>query len=169
MKNRHNPYGYRVQDTAPVQRLHPGELRTLEPWPTPSSDSAELELSITDDTDVVLVSQRGQSLATRIGFDKPAAAALGTALSEVGTNIVRYADKGTIRLWVHEDAGRTGVLVEARDQGPGIPDVDQALVDGFTTGSSLGGGLGGAKRLVDRFDIESVPGAGTTVRLLKWS
>ena len=169
MKQRHNPYGYRVQDTAPVQRLHPGELRSQEPWPTPTADEAELEVKVGDDTDVLLVCQRGQALATRIGFSKPAAAALGTALSEVCTNIVRYAERGTVRLWLQERDNRPGILVEAVDHGPGIPDVDRALEDGYTTGGSLGGGLGGARRLVDRFDIQSAPDEGTTVRLLKWS
>ncbi len=168
MKRRHNPFGNRLDNTTPVQRLHPGELRTQEPWPSPGPDELELEVSIHDDTDVLLTSQRGQALATRIGFHKPAAAALGTALAEVATNIVRYAEKGTVRLWIHHQDGRTGILAEARDQGPGIPNVEQALTDGFSTGSSLGDGLGGAKRLVDRFDIDSGTGKGTTVRLLKW-
>jgi len=168
MKRRHNPYGNRLGNTTPVQRLHPGELRTQEPWPTPVADDLELEVSIHDDTDVLLTSQRGHALATRIGFSKPAAAALGTALAEVATNIVRYAEKGTIRLWIQHHSDRTGILVEARDQGPGIPNVQRALTDGFSTGTSLGAGLGGAKRLVDRFDIDSSTGKGTTVRLLKW-
>ena len=169
MSDRHNPFRYRVQDTAPVQRLHPGELRVHEPWPVPPVSEVALELGIADDTDVLLVSQRGLALAASSGFSKAAAAALGTALSEVGTNIVRYAQKGTIRMWLHERDGQTGILVEARDKGPGIPDVEQALTDGFTTGNSLGDGLGGAKRLVDRFDIDSKTGEGTTVHLLKWA
>jgi len=169
MRRRHNPYGNRVQDTTPVQRLHPGELRALEPWPDPPADEVDLELGIADDTDVLLVSQRSQALATTVGFPKPAAAALGTALSEVSTNMVRYAQEGTIRLWVQQRDGRPGILVEARDHGPGIADVDQALTDGFTTGDGLGDGLGAARRLVDRFDIESRTGKGTTIRLLKWA
>lgn len=168
MKRRHNPYDNRVQDTTPVQRLHPGELRAYEPWPAPDANEVELEMSITDDTDVVLASQRSRALADKIGMVKPAGAALATALSEVGTNIVRYAQKGTIRLWVQQRDGRPGILVEAHDQGPGIPNVNQALTDGFSTGDSLGDGLGGAKRLVDRFEIDTTPGEGTTVRLLKW-
>jgi len=126
-------------------------------------------LSIADDTDVLLLSSRGQALATSKGFSKPAAAALATALSEVGTNIVRYATQGTVRMWMQQRDGRLGILVEAQDKGPGISDVEQALTDGFTTGSGLGDGLGGAKRLVDRFDIHSKTGEGTTIRLLKWA
>ncbi len=168
MKRRHNPYGYRVESTAPVQRLHPGELRSPEPWPSPEA-KADVEVTVADDTDVLLVTQRVQALATMVGFSKPAAAALGTALSEVGTNIVRYAERGTVRMWVQEQDHRPGILIEAVDEGPGIPDVDQALTDGYTTGGTLGGGLGGAKRLVDRFDIDSAADKGTTVRLLKWA
>jgi serine/threonine-protein kinase RsbT len=126
-------------------------------------------MTVGDDTDVVLISQRGQTLARKVGFSKTGAAALGTALSELGSNIVRYAQRGSVRLWVLQDEDRCGILVEAADHGPGIPDVDEALTDGFTTGGSLGGGLGGAKRLVDRFDIETSPDKGTTVRLLKWA
>jgi len=171
MKRRHNPFGNRLGDTTPVQRLHPGEPRALEPWqwPIPGTDELELEQSINDDTDVLLTSQRGLALAARVGFSKPAAAALGTALSEVATNIVRYAESGTIRMWIQQRDGQIGILVEARDQGPGIPNVDQALSDGFSTGTSLGDGLGGAKRLVDHFEIDSNQDTGTTVRLLKWA
>lgn len=145
-------------------------MEALWKWPAPSADEVELELTILDDTDVLLASQQGRALANRIGFPKPAAAALCTALSEVATNIVRYADggKGTIRLWIQQRDGQTGILAEARDQGPGIPNVEQAITDGFTTGASRGDGLGGAIRLVDHFDIDSTQDTGTTIRLLKW-
>jgi serine/threonine-protein kinase RsbT len=145
-------------------------METLWKWPTPSTDEVELELTIKDDTDVLLTSQQGLALANRIGFPKPAAAALSTALTEIATNIVRYANgsKGTIRLWIQQRDGQTGILAEARDQGPGIPNVEQALTDGFSTGASRGDGLGGARRLVDHFHIDSTQDSGTTIRLLKW-
>src|SRR3989337_2750691 len=95
---------------------------------------------------------------------------LATAISEVARNITTYAKRGEVLLSiVRDNGGREGIRVVARDQGPGIEDLELALQDGYTSGGGLGLGLPGARRLVDEFDIETAPAAGTTVTLVKWS
>ena len=99
-------------------------------------------------------------------------ALLATAISEVARNITTYAVRGEVLLSIVRDAGppaREGIRVVARDDGPGIEDVDLAMQDGYTSGGGLGLGLPGARRLVDEFDIVTAPRAGTTVTLVKWS
>jgi serine/threonine-protein kinase RsbT len=91
-----------------------------------------------------------------------------TAASEIARNTVIYGGGGELLLEALEDHGRHGLRLSFSDRGPGIPDVARALSDGYTSGSGLGLGLGGAKRLVNDFAIETTPGAGTTVRLTRW-
>lgn len=86
-----------------------------------------------------------------------------TAVSEIARNAVVHGNGGTLAIYVHEGAGR--ISVECGDGGPGIADLDRALTDGFTTGGGMGRGLGGARRLVERFEVETRPGGGTTVRM----
>jgi serine/threonine-protein kinase RsbT len=94
---------------------------------------------------------------------------LATAISEVARNITTYAKRGEVLLSVvRDDAGRRGIRVIARDDGPGIENVEQALQDGFTSGGGLGLGLPGARRLVHEFHIETAPGRGTKVTLVMW-
>jgi serine/threonine-protein kinase RsbT len=92
---------------------------------------------------------------------------IATAISEVARNIVSYAKQGEIVLSLVEGS-RRGIKVVARDQGPGIPDVERAMQDGYSTGGGLGLGLPGAKRLMDGFSIVSEVGKGTTVSMTKW-
>ncbi len=91
-----------------------------------------------------------------------------TAASELGRNVVVHGGGGTARLELLADGGRQGIRVTFQDHGPGIANVEQALRDGFTTGDGLGLGLGGSKRLVDDFEIESEVGKGTRVTITKW-
>lgn len=93
---------------------------------------------------------------------------LVTAASELARNTLDYGRGGQVRLELVENAGRRGVRLTFEDQGPGIPDVAQALKDGFTTGAGMGLGLGGAKRLSHEFDIWSTPGEGTRVTIVRW-
>lgn len=86
-----------------------------------------------------------------------------TAVSEIARNALIYGGGGVMTFHLHKLAGRPSVLAECVDHGPGIADVDRALQDGYTTGKGLGLGLSGARRLVDRFAIETLPGEGTTV------
>jgi serine/threonine-protein kinase RsbT len=129
-------------------------------------------IAIESDADVVVARQRARSLA--IGLDMPSTdqTLLATAISEIARNITTYANggRGEVLIELVRDArGRRGVKVVARDEGPGIEDLERALTDGYTTGGGLGLGLPGARRLVDEFDIETAPGKGTTVTLVKWA
>jgi serine/threonine-protein kinase RsbT len=91
-----------------------------------------------------------------------------TAASELARNMLRYADGGEVHLSLLSKGSSRGLCLNFIDRGPGITDIAQALMDGFTTGGGLGLGLGGAKRLVDEFDIQSEPGKGTKVSIVKW-
>ena len=127
-------------------------------------------ISIESDADVVTARQRARALA--IGLDMPSTdqTLLATAISEVARNITAYAERGEVVLeLVRDGRGRRGIRVTARDEGPGIADLERAMTDGYTTGGGLGLGLPGARRLVDEFEIETAPGAGTTVTLVKWT
>ena len=127
-------------------------------------------IAIEYDADVVTARQRARALA--VGLDMPSTdqTLLATAISEVARNITAYAVRGEVLLKLVRDGhGRRGIRVVARDEGPGIVDLDRALTDGYTTGGGLGLGLPGARRLVDDFDIQTAPGVGTTVTLVKWT
>ena len=126
-------------------------------------------ISIESDADVVTARQRARALA--VGLDMPTTdqTLLATAISEIARNITAYAVRGEVLLDVVQDGGRRGVRVVARDDGPGIEDLEKALTDGYTTGGGLGLGLPGARRLVDDFDIQTAPGQGTRVTLVKWT
>ncbi len=91
-----------------------------------------------------------------------------TAASELARNVLVHGGGGSVRLEAITNGARRGLRMEFVDQGPGIPDVPQALRDGFTTGTGLGLGLGGAKRLVNEFAIESDRGCGTKVVIARW-
>jgi serine/threonine-protein kinase RsbT len=124
-------------------------------------------LPITSGDDVVRVRQKVRARATEIGLSLVDQTKLITAASELARNTLDYGKGG------HADietilGDRRGVRVIFRDRGPGIPDIQQALTDGFTSGNGLGHGLGGARRLVDDFDIQSTVGAGTTVTIARW-
>ena len=125
-------------------------------------------ISIARDADVVAARQVGRELATRVGFKGSALTLIATAISEVARNIVVYAQYGEVIIETLAEEGRSGISVVARDDGPGIPDIDRAMRDGFSTGGSLGLGLPGARRLMDEFEIASKVGVGTTVTMRKW-
>lgn len=129
---------------------------------------AETTIPIASEVDVVVARQKGRVLAEEAGFNGTDLTVIATAISEVARNIVSYAGEGEIAVCLSEEGYRRGIVVVASDQGPGIPDVDQALQDGFSTARSLGLGLPGAKRLMDEFQIESEVGRGTTVMMKKW-
>lgn len=128
----------------------------------------ETRVEIHSDADIVAARQAGRALAARIGFSGSDLTVIATAISEVSRNIVRYASQGELTLSIIRKGTRQGMQVVARDEGPGIADVEQALQDGYSTGNSLGLGLPGARRLMDEFEIDSAPGRGTIVTLRKW-
>jgi serine/threonine-protein kinase RsbT len=129
----------------------------------------DVRVAIRTDADVVTARQEARSMGAGLGFSGTDLTLLATAISEVARNITTYAGEGEVALRVLHDSGREGIEVVASDAGPGIEDVELAMQDGFTTGNGLGLGLPGTRRLVDEFELRSRPGAGTIVRLVKWS
>ena len=127
----------------------------------------ELRVPIRGDADIVAARQGVRDLASRLAFSTTELTVVATAVSEVARNIVRFAGAGEIVVELVEEP-RRGVQVVARDTGPGIADVDQAMADGFSTYQGLGLGLPGARRLMDEFAVVSEPGRGTTVTMTKW-
>jgi serine/threonine-protein kinase RsbT len=128
----------------------------------------EICVSIATDQDVVVARQRGRAIALELGFSASDSTLLATAISELARNIVSYAGQGQILLRAAQNSGRPRVTVVARDDGPGIPSIEQALRDGYSTSDSLGLGLPGVRRLVEEFEIISEIGRGTTVTIRKW-
>ncbi len=119
--------------------------------------------------DIIEARQRGRRLAEELGVKGADLTLVATAISEVARNILKYAGKGEVRFAAAQDGGRSGIVVIAHDEGPGISDVDAAMRDGYSTGRSLGLGLPGARRLMDDFEVRSVVGQGTTVTMTKWA
>lgn len=127
-------------------------------------------LKIVSEQDVVLFRQRLKEYANKIGMSLLNQTKLITASSELVRNILVYAKQGEVTIEVITDRLQTGIRVIFRDEGPGIADVEKAMQDGYSTSKnkSLGLGLPGAKRLVNYFDIQSKPGHGTTVTIIRW-
>jgi len=117
---------------------------------------------------VVRARQAVRAWAVELGFSLVDQTKLVTAASELARNTVVYGGGGTLRMEVLEDGARSGLRLVFEDAGPGIPDLERALKDGYTTGGGLGLGLGGARRLVNEFAIHSAPGEGTRITVVKW-
>jgi len=133
-----------------------------------STVADELRLPIAADVDVVQARQQGREVAANAGFTSGDQTVIAAAISEIARNILMYAKRGEIVLSVVANGDRQGVVVVARDQGPGIRDIARALQDGYSTSGGLGLGLPGAKRLMDEFELTSAVGQGTTVTMKKW-
>ena len=134
----------------------------------PAVAPGETRIPIAQETDIVTARQKGRELAALSGLTATEQTLIATAISEVARNIVVYAHHGEVVLAPLEQRGRRGVLVIARDEGPGIANLELAMRDGFSTSKSLGMGLPGAKRLMDEFELSSVVGHGTTITMKKW-
>lgn len=133
-----------------------------------NADPFATHLVIAGDADVLLARQKGREVAVRIGLGGSDLTLVATAIAEVARNIVLYASPGVLELHAIERGGRRGLMVVARDQGPGIPDIGLAMQDGYSTSRGMGMGLPGAKRLMDEFVLESAVGRGTVVTMIKW-
>jgi serine/threonine-protein kinase RsbT len=118
--------------------------------------------------DIVTARQRGRALALELGFSGGDVTLIAAAISEVARNIVDHAKEGQIVMHKINERGDPGIQIIATDEGPGIPDVAQAMQYGYSTRKGLGVGLPGAKWLMDEFDIVSKVGRGTTVTMKKW-
>ena len=128
----------------------------------------EITVPIASDLDIVTARQWGRTLAVQLGYSPTEATLIATAISELARNIVLYAKRGEIWLGVANGEGKPGVVVVARDEGPGIADVPQAIAGGHSTSGGLGLGLSGVRRLMDEFEIISEPRKGTTVTIKRW-
>jgi serine/threonine-protein kinase RsbT len=125
-------------------------------------------IALRSSEDVVRLRKAVRERAVAAGFSLVDQTKIVTAASELGRNAIQYGGGGEARIHAVENGTRRGLRLEFIDQGPGIKDIPQALQDGFTTGSGLGLGLSGAKRLSDEFDIQSEPGKGTRVAIVRW-
>jgi len=125
-------------------------------------------ISVADSGDIVAVRHAVRRQAVEINLSLVDQTKIVTAASELARNMLLYGGGGKVTLEPLEKGVRRGLRVQFIDAGPGIPDVDLAMRDGFTTGNGMGLGLGGAKRLVNEFSIESAPGKGTRVTITRW-
>ena len=125
-------------------------------------------VSVRSSQDVLNVRQIARLWAVELGFGLVNQTKLVTATSELARNMVNFASDGEVRLETLEADGRRGLRLTFEDQGPGIPDVELALKDGYSTGGGLGLGLGGARRLVDEFEIVTRVAEGTRVTITSW-
>jgi serine/threonine-protein kinase RsbT len=129
---------------------------------------AEQVILINSEADILAARQHGRTLAAQLGLSTTDQTLLATAISEVARNIITYAGHGQIEIDFLTEGNRQGIHVVARDEGPGIPNLELAMQDGYSTAKTLGLGLPGAKRLVDEFAISSSVGKGTIVTMTKW-
>jgi len=132
----------------------------------PTTRTERLEIRSSDD--VVRVRQQARTMAVAAGLSLVDQTKIITAASELARNTLDYGGGGAVRMEVVEETGRRGLRIVFEDRGPGIADVEQAMRDGFTSGSGLGLGLGGAKRLSNEFKIESALGSGTKISIARW-
>ncbi|HEY3838068.1 MAG TPA: anti-sigma regulatory factor [Bryobacteraceae bacterium] len=125
-------------------------------------------LEIRSPQDIVSARQAVRAKAVALGFGLVDQTKFVTASSELARNTLDYGGGGTVRIELVENGMRSGLRLIFEDQGPGIPDIELALKDGFTSGNGMGLGLGGAKRLSHEFEIDSEPGKGTRVTIVRW-
>jgi serine/threonine-protein kinase RsbT len=125
-------------------------------------------MQLRTDQDVVRARQAVRGLSIELGFGLVDITKIVTASSELARNTLQHGGGGTLTMEAVEDGIRRGVRLVFEDQGRGIPDIARALQDGFTTGTGMGLGLGGSRRLMQDFDIQSEPGKGTRVTVVRW-
>ena len=130
--------------------------------------AGEIRIPIQSDADVVTARRQGRELAAQAGFSATELTIIATAISEIARNIVMFAERGEVVVSLVGEHRRQGVTVVARDSGPGIPDLDRAVQDGYSGYGGMGLGLPGSRRLMDEFEITSEVDKGTTVTMTKW-
>jgi RNA polymerase sigma factor (sigma-70 family) len=138
-----------------------------ERWAPPASEG-DLQVPVSKDADVVTARQTGRRVAAGLGFSATDSTLIATAISEIARNIVKFAQRGEVLITSVSSGGTDGITIVARDVGPGIPDLPDAMRDGYSTYHGLGLGLPGARRLMDEFDVHTEVGVGTTVTMTKW-
>jgi len=125
-------------------------------------------VKIKNEWDIVQARQLGRNLSKQMGFGQVDQARITTAISELARNIYLYAQTGIIEIEIVRNIEKMGLKIVAKDQGPGIKDIRQVMMDGYTTSGGLGAGLPGVKRLMDEFNIHSQVGQGTEIVAIKW-
>ena len=125
-------------------------------------------LTIVSSTDIVVIRQEVRKRTVELGFSLVDQTKMITAASELARNSLDYGGGGTVQFVTVENGVKRGLRLTFLDQGPGIPDIDLAMTDGYTSGKGMGLGLGGAKRLVNTFEITSKVGEGTRVTITRW-
>lgn len=133
------------------------------------ADASDPHIAIRTDADIVEAIQAGRDLALRIGLGDVEATRVATAIAEVARNMLVFAGEGEIVLSTEARGRRSGVVVVARDEGPGIPDVQLALQDGYSGSGGSGLGLPTARRMMDEFEVVSTRGRGTTITMKLWA
>jgi serine/threonine-protein kinase RsbT len=131
-------------------------------------DVNEKLVQINVDIDIVTARQEGRALAARLGFSSSEQVLIATAISEAARNMLQYAGKGEIILNYLEEGNRRGIVIVAQDDGPGIADIEQAMIDGYSSSGGLGLGLSGIKRLMNDLEVISEAGKGTTLIMRRW-
>lgn len=129
---------------------------------------AQHEMRIDREDDIIAVRRRVRDIAEARRFDSFATAAITTATSELARNVLVHAGKGVAIIEDIHNGIHPGIRVTFEDSGPGIPDVPRVMAGGFSTARSMGLGVSGSKRLVDEFSLDSKPGTGTKVVIVKW-
>jgi serine/threonine-protein kinase RsbT len=132
--------------------------------PVTKSDS----LPIRNEQDIVAARQSVRRLAQECGFGIVDQTKMVTATSELARNTVIYGLGGTMRWEIHQDGSRRGLRLKFEDNGPGIENIEQAMTDGWTSGTGMGLGLSGSKRLVNEFEIDTAPGKGCRITITRW-
>jgi len=128
----------------------------------------QCEVPIREERDVVLARLAVREAASTLGFNPSDTTRIVTAVSELARNLFEYAGRGVMRVISLQEDGRQGIEVVFEDQGPGIIDLDQAMLEGFSTGGGCGLGLPGARRLMDEMEVQSTRANGTTISMKKW-
>jgi serine/threonine-protein kinase RsbT len=130
--------------------------------------SSSESLPILSSEDIVIVRQAVRKMAVSLGFGLVDQTKFVTAASELARNTLDYGGGGTVQIELVQNEHRSGIRLVFEDRGPGIPDIDLAMKDGYTSGNGMGLGLSGAKRLCQEFEIWSQLGEGTRVSILRW-
>ncbi len=149
-----------------------GDLDEIRATPSPSakdSDSTRVTHEINVEEDLLTARHAVRDATVRAGFGLVDQTRIVTAASELARNAYVHGGGGTLAIEFVQKAGRRGLRLTVSDDGPGIADLEAAFTDGYTTGAGLGHGLGGARRLMDEFDVSSAPGRGTTVTAVRWN
>jgi serine/threonine-protein kinase RsbT len=157
----------RVVTCSPVPGA-PGSASPCSTEERTASVAGEVRIPIRSDADVVTARKQGRELAAQAGFSATELTIIATAISEIARNIVMFANRGEILVSLVGENSRQGVTVIARDAGPGIPDLERALQDGYSGYGGMGLGLPGSRRLMDEFEISTEVDKGTTVTMTKW-